>query len=290
MKRALRWIGIGLGAVVGLALIAGIVLYAIGSSRVSRSYEVQTAALNLVSDSAGLARGEHLTRIFGCTECHTANFGGQVFTDEPPFRIVASNLTRGEGGVADQYTSPELFDRAIRHGVGADGKSLLVMPAKAFHNVSDDDIAHIISYLMQVPPVDNVLPATKVKPLGRLLSAFALDPTMEVNMEPARASAPPVGPTADFGQYYASTICAYCHGDDLRGMQPPNPSSPPAPDIVAAAGRWTAEQFVQTLRTGITPEGRQLNPEFMPWPMTAQATDDELRGLHVYLAGIRGGD
>lgn len=288
MNRALRRVGIALGVVAGLVVVVAIILFAIGSSRVNRTYEIQTAALSLVTDSAGLARGEHLTRIYGCTECHTANFGGQVFADEPPFRVVASNLTSGQGGVASQYSTPELFDRAIRHGVGADGKSLMVMPSKAYHRLSDEDAAHIISYLMQVPPVDNVLPATQVRPLGRLLSAVALDPAMEVNTAPARGSGPPSGATVEFGQYYASTICAYCHGDDLRGMQPPNPGSPPAPDL-AAAGRWTPEQFIHTLRTGTTPGNRQLNPEFMPWPMTAHATDAELLGLHAYLATLAGG-
>jgi hypothetical protein len=53
MKRALRWIGIGLGAIV---VVAG-VIFAVGSSRVNRTYEVQTVSLPLVTDSAGIARG-----------------------------------------------------------------------------------------------------------------------------------------------------------------------------------------------------------------------------------------
>ena len=36
----------------------------------------------------------------------------------------------------------------------------------------------------------------------------------------------------------------------------------------------------------MTPADRELNPEFMPWPMTAHATDDELRAVHTYLATL----
>lgn len=279
MKRALRWIGIGLGAIV---VVAG-VIFAVGSSRVNRTYEVQTVSLPLVTDSAGIARGEHLTQIYGCIDCHTPNFGGQVFAEAPPFRVVASNLTSGAGGVAGQYT-PELWNRAIRHGVGADGKALFIMPSSVYHDLSDDDISHIISYLVQLPPVDNELPATQVKPLGRFLAAFALDPAAEVRTDPteARASSPTPGATVEFGQYYA-TVCTHCHGHDLLGAQPPEPSSPPAPSLVDA-GRWGTQQFIQTMRTGVTPAGKTLDPMIMPWTMASRATDEELTGLHMYLA------
>lgn len=283
MNPALRRLGIGLGMLLGLAVVVAIVLFLAGSSKVNRTYEIETATLNIVTDSASLAHGAHLVQINGCTDCHTANFGGQVFADEPPFRVVASNLTRGAGGVGGQYTA-ELFDRAIRHGVGADGKSLLVMPSKGFHNMSDDDVADIISYLLQLPPVDHELPATLVRPLGRLLATFALDPTYEVSPEPARVDGPSVQ-SAEWGAYFASGICAYCHGEDLRGAQPPNPSSPPAPDL-ASVGKWTPEQFIRTMRTGVTPGNRELNPEFMPWTVMAHATDDELLAIHAYLTTL----
>lgn len=284
MKRGLRWLGIGLGAVVGIIAVLVLVLYLVGSSKIARPYEVETAALNIADDSASLARGAHLARINGCTDCHGANLEGKVFADEPPFRVVASNLTRGRGGVGGQYDA-RLFDRAIRHGVGADGESLLIMPAAAFHNLSDEDAADLIGYLLQAPPVDNELPPTQVRTLGRILSSFALDPTFEVRLESARASAPAPSSDAEYGEYLTSITCAYCHGADLRGAQPPNPSSPPAPDL-AAAGRWMPEQFITTLRTGVTPGNRELDPEMMPWTFTRNMTDEEILAIHNHLASL----
>lgn len=281
MKKLLKWAGIGLGALVALVVL----LYAVGSSTLGRTYEVQLASLTTSSDSAVLAHGAHLTHILGCTDCHGEDLGGRVFVDAPPFRVTASNLTLG--GVGARYSAQD-FDRAIRHGIRPDGRSLVIMPSAAYHKMSDEDAAALISYLMTVPAVENDLPPTEIRTLGRVLVAAAVvDPAFEVRTEPARAGAsPPAGPTAEYGAYLASFTCSHCHGEDLRGNpKPPAPESPPAPDL-AAAGNWTIDQFKQTLRTGVTPGGREMNPEFMPWTATAHMTDVELEALHAHLATL----
>ncbi len=112
MPRALKWIGIGLGGLVALILMAAGVLYLVGSARVDRVYTVETADLTLRTDSATLARGAHLARTHGCVDCHTENLGGQVLEDAPPFRVVASNLTSGRGGVGDRYSVQD-FDLSM---------------------------------------------------------------------------------------------------------------------------------------------------------------------------------
>ncbi|HEX8386353.1 MAG TPA: c-type cytochrome, partial [Rubricoccaceae bacterium] len=235
---------------------------------------------------ASVARGAHLAAINGCRDCHGADLGGQVFVDAPPFRATASNLTRGEGGVGGRYTDAD-WDRAVRHGVKPDGRAVLVMPSAGFHNLADADAADLIAYIKSLDPVDRALPPSEVRPLGRVLAAGPLDVSFEVNEAPARASAPPAGPTAAYGAYLASITCAYCHGSDLRGAQPPNPDSPPAPDL-AAAGAWTYPQFVRALRTGVRPAGATLDPHIMPWTLTAAMTDDELAALYAYFGTFQG--
>jgi cytochrome c553 len=282
MRKALKWTGIVLGSVVLLLLLAGAVMYVVGGSKLGRTYdEVQTASLTIPTDSASIARGAHLAVTNGCNDCHTANFAGQVMVDAPPFRVVASNLTRGAGGVGGQY-SAEDFDRAIRHGVKPDGRPVFIMPSAAFHRLSDDDAAALIAYLQRLPPVDNELPATEVRAPGRIMAAALIDPAFEVRLERARATRPAAGPTAEYGAYLASVTCAYCHGDDLQGAQPPNPESPPAPTLAAAA-RWSLGEFARTLRTGTTPGGRQLDPEFMPISFTRAYDDSEIAALHAHL-------
>ena len=40
------------------------------------------------------------------------------------------------------------------------------------------------------------------------------------------------------------------------------------------------------IRRGITPTGKVLNGEFMPWPYFAQMTDDELAAIWLYLESL----
>lgn len=289
MGKVLKRVGIGIAGVVGLVVVAAGVGYAVGTSKVNRTYAVQTAKLTIPTDSASLARGAHLVRTFGCVDCHGANLGGQVLEDAPPFRAVAPNLTSGRGGLAARYT-PEDFDRSIRHGVKPDGRGVLIMPSAAFHRMSDQDVAAIIAHLKSAPPVDNELPPSEVRLPGRLLAAAgAVDPAAEVRTTSARSGAtPPVGATLEYGEYIAGATCAHCHTSNLRGNPTPPgpPGTPPAPDLVAAVQRWTKEQFVQTLRTGTTPEGKKLDPAVMPWTITAAMQEEELAAVHMYIASL----
>jgi len=48
---------------------------------------------------------------------------------------------------------------------------------------------------------------------------------------------------------------------------------------------WSEEDFFKTMRTGVTPGGRQLNEE-MPWKYFGQMSDDELRAMWLYLKSL----
>lgn len=283
MKKALKWAGVGLGSLIVLLVIAAGTMYVIGGSNLDNTYEVQTANLTIPTDSASIARGKHLVEIYGCADCHTEDLSGQVMADAPPFRIVAANLTAGQGGIGSHYTAED-FDRTVRHGIKPDGRAVLIMPSKAYHQLGDADMEAIIAYIQQVPPVDNELPASEVRTLGRLLSAGPFDPGFEVNTEAARVDVPVVGVTAEYGEYLAS-LCAYCHGDDLMGMeQPPGPPGMlPSPPLVAA-GQWTLEEFMTAVRTGMRPNGVELKEEFMP--RFTKMTDEELAALHAHLGTL----
>ncbi|MDZ4701870.1 MAG: c-type cytochrome [Rhodothermales bacterium] len=160
-----------------------------GASKITSTYEVTGVLEEVAADSAALALGKHLSEINACRDCHGASFEGRVFADAPPFLMVAPNLTSGEGGVGGRY-GVEDWDRAIRYGVRPDGTSLLIMPARTFHNLTDTDAASLIAYLQSLPPVDNVLPPREIRPLGRvLLGSGAMDVAMEVHTSPDRAPA-----------------------------------------------------------------------------------------------------
>lgn len=298
MKKALKWIGIGLAGLVGLVVVAGVVLSFIGGSRLNRSYDIQVETIAIPTDEAAIARGRHLAETLTfCQKCHGDNLGGDVFDDEPFIATIpAPNLTSGRGGVGATYSDADHV-RAIRHGVNPDGRGLLFMHSDIFHNLSQEDLGAIIAYVKSVPPVDNELPTTKTKPLGRILVALGVFDSEVIPLIPAEvidhsapfAEMPAQGATAEYGEYLMSiTLCRMCHGSDLRGGPPIDEGAPPGPNLVAlgASGVWTEEQFVNTMRTGVTPYGSSLNAEFMPSDTFMKMTDEELKALWLYLQSL----
>lgn len=100
MRRLLKWISLALAGLLGLLVAAAIVIFALASSKLSRTYEVEVAAVAIPNDEAAIARGEHLVRaISGCDGCHGENLGGMVLLDDPAIMtFYRANLTSGAGG------------------------------------------------------------------------------------------------------------------------------------------------------------------------------------------------
>ena len=120
MRKVLKWIGIFLGGLIGLLLLAAVFVTFSSSSRVNKTYDIQSADIAVHNNDETLARGQHLVEI-GCADCHGADLFGGMIIDEPPIAsIYASNLTAGEGGIGQSYTDDD-WVRAIRHGVRPDG-------------------------------------------------------------------------------------------------------------------------------------------------------------------------
>jgi mono/diheme cytochrome c family protein len=58
------------------------------------------------------------------------------------------------------------------------------------------------------------------------------------------------------------------------------------PDSETGLGRWTEQQFVDTIRSGRhLGRGRQILPP-MPWPAIRNMTDDDLKAIFAYLRTI----
>ena len=62
MKKLLKRIGIVLGGLVGLLLVAGFVLYLLGSSKAGATYDITPSISSVTPDSALVARGKHLSQ------------------------------------------------------------------------------------------------------------------------------------------------------------------------------------------------------------------------------------
>jgi mono/diheme cytochrome c family protein len=86
--------------------------------------------------------------------------------------------------------------------------------------------------------------------------------------------------------------CTDCHGPALDGVPgggggPPADVPPPNLTLSGEVGQWTQEQFVNTIRTGITPSGRQLSDE-MPWKVYGGMVDEDLQAVYAYLHTLTG--
>jgi mono/diheme cytochrome c family protein len=262
-RRILAWLGYGLAGAVTLLLIAAIAVYSLSERRGRKQYAIAPKTLVIPSDSASLARGAHVVSAIGkCVECHGEKLQGTVMFDDPALgRVSALNLTRGTGGVGKILTDADLV-RAIRHAVGPSGRPLLIMPSQDFIELSDQDLASVIAYVKSVPPVDNILPASKIGPLARaLLVAGKLPIYPAERIDHSRASPAPIaeGASAEYGGYLARVGCIGCHGPTLAGgpIAAGDPSWPPAANLTAAGPTktWSETDFRNLLRTGRRPDG-----------------------------------
>lgn len=293
VRRVLKWTGIGFGGIVVLIVIAGVILYFRGSSRADRNYEIQVEEIEIPTNPEAIARGKQLvTAPTGCWSCHGANLGGDVLIEEPGFgTLYAPNLTSGKGGVGATYTDQD-WVRSIRHGVAPDGNGLVLMPSDIFANLSEDDLGAIIAYVKSVPPVDNDVPEPSIGFLANILfgAELLLDPLAAewIDHEAPFVQAPGPGATKEYGEYLVSIgFCQMCHGADLAGGKL-DPMSPSAPNLTTRgfAGQWSQDQFIRTLRFGVTPDGKQIDPEMMPWDIFTGMSDEELEAIWLYLQSL----
>jgi len=294
MKRVFKWIGL---SVLGLLLLVLGGTYLLSAFALNKEYRVKVTPITIPTDSFSIERGRHIaTAMAKCGDCHGKDLGGKVMVDDMPMvgKLWAANLTRGKGSAVADYNDED-WVRAIRHGVGKDGKSLLVMPAQEYWHHDDEELGAIIAYIKSVPPVDREIPDWSVGPLFRFLYLAGQIPLLPAEMIDHEAPRPPVpvaGPTAEYGKHMVTTGgCASCHGPGFSGGPVPGmpPDFPPASNITTnpteGIGSWTEADFVRALREGKRPNGTMIN-KAMPWEYTAMLSDDEIRALWLYLRTV----
>jgi mono/diheme cytochrome c family protein len=293
MKKIFKWIGIGLGSLVGLILLVALVLFFMGNARLNKTYDFPPSNLTLPTDAASLEFGKHRAEVL-CAGCHGADLSGieDWFSAGPLGTIDSANLTSGEGGFGREATSVEDYVRAIRHGIDPEGKPIFMPAVVSTANLSDEDLAAIIAYVQSVPPVDHITHGQNFAPLAKiLLAAGVLDKLpVETVSHATQVTAPVKGATVEYGEYMVNTNdCRICHGPNLNGGPFPDPTiTKISPNLTPGGelGFWTEEQFMTTIRTGVTPSGHELDNNFMAWKDYSNFYDDELKAIWLYLQSI----
>ncbi len=302
MRKVLKWIGIVLGGLIGLIVLALVVVLAYG--QMSFHKKVNRPVYPIAADTSpkGVARGEYLVRdVIGCVGCHGPLVAqGQTPDPDAPLAGHSEPVTFGplsgnfaprnltpdkETGLGD-WTDAEIA-RAIREGLDKDGTVLAIMPSAGFHSLSDADVAAIVGYLRSLAPVHNEVPEVTFNLPGKAMFSLGIfeppNPTAPIK-DPVSAPAP--GST-EYGKYLIGlTGCVRCHGENLAGGPIPfaPPDTPPAANLTPAGELvgWSEADFVTALTTGQTPSGRTLD-EAMPWKKYGRMKEEDLKAVFAYL-------
>lgn len=289
-SKILKWTArVVLGLVV-IVLIAYGVFTFFFHQHTNKEYAVTVRDIPVPEDSATIAAGHHLYEIKGCGECHGADMRGKVFVDDPAIgRIAGPNLTYGKGGLPASFSNKDWL-KALRHGLNTENKTLILMPSEDYTQLDDHDIAAIIAYCKSQPKIDEPSLPVKIGPVGKILSVLGkmpLFPAENIDHSLEQPSLVAKAPTREYGRYL-SVSCTGCHKPSLTGGDNPVPGGVPVANITSSGhiGKWSQDEFITALRTGKTPEGKQLLAKDMPWPMTAQYTEEELTALYLYLKSL----
>ncbi|WP_084697974.1 molybdopterin cofactor-binding domain-containing protein [Muricoccus aerilatus] len=253
---------------------------------------------------ATIERGRLLVALGDCAVCHTAEngipmAGGRAL--ETPFgEIVTPNLTpdpeTGIGGWS--YTA---FERAMRDGIGRDGRHLYpAFPYTNFTRTTDADLQAIYAYLMAQRPVRNELPRTglafpyNLRPLLAGWNALFHRPGT-VEADPARS--------ADWnrGAYLVEGLghCGACHtprnalgameggGAHLTGAMVEGWEAPALTGLSRAPVPWDEAELFAYLRTGQAQFHGVAAGNMAPVVEGLRALPDaDIRAMATYLASF----
>jgi mono/diheme cytochrome c family protein len=262
-----------------------------------------------------LARGRYIVEgITHCFECHGQQDFKNNFGQPKPGTQGAGQPVKGEGvngiPIPDGLTHPNItpdketgagtwtdaqFERAIRHGIGQDGRELFdFMPYAFFRSMTDEDVASVIVYIRSLPAVRNPLPKRNLP--------FPVKVDLHPEMEPVLLA--DASEQIKRGWYLVRLAqCNDCHTPaDEKGKSQPEmmfggglrltgpwgdvvtPNITPDPSGIS---HYDAAMFIKTIRMGRASGGvRDLNP-LMPFSYYRNMADDDLKAIFAYLQTVK---
>ncbi len=308
--KILRKIALGAGIVLALLLAAVGVLAVKNHFLWPRTRPLTSRTFARTPER--LARGAYLAHsVTPCMDCHSPH--DWTKHDAPilpgmegagqdmsmlkglPGRMVAPNLTPDPETGAGNW-SDDALARAIREGIGHDGRALFpMMPYQDEAHLSDEDLASIVVYLRSLPAVRNPLPPTEIIfPVKYLIRGVPQPLTAPV-------AAPDLSTGLERGKYLVTIAgCADCHtpqrqgqpiagmdyagGDVLEGPWGRVASANLTPDPSGIA-HYDEALFIRTIRTGYS-GARSIN-QIMPWALYRNMSDADLQAVFAYLRTLK---
>jgi len=301
MKKILRFLKWS-GFVVCSLLITVSILTA---SRQNLKFNAPYPDIKASRDTAVIAKGKHLVNaIAHCMDCHSSinsdsllnldkdvPLSGSVAFKLPVGTIYSANITSDPVFGIGKYDDRQIA-RVLRYGVHPDGTAVYdFMP---FHNLSDEDLTAVISYLRTQKPVPLKKQENHLNAIGHVVKAFMVKPvgpSENVEQKVQKDS------TAAYGKYLVMSVanCSGCHtkrsisgeftgallagGNPMQGGHiPPNLT----PDSSSRIFGWTEQIFIDRFRMG------KIYPDSdMPWNSFKRMDDIELKAIYHFLRTIK---
>jgi mono/diheme cytochrome c family protein len=258
-----------------------------------------------------LERGRYIaTALSGCIYCHSPHewtaagtpiiAGGEGSGEVMPYgglpgQVVAPNLTADVETGAGSW-SDDALARAIREGIGHDGRALFpMMPYPRFRTMSDEDVASVVVYLRSLPALRRSLPKTEIIFPVKYLIRSAPKPVTEA------IPGPPAGDGLTRGAHLMEQAgCADCHTPQDRGQSVPGMELAGGTPLIGPWGTVASANitqdaggipyydealFLQVMRTGYV-KARLLSP-IMPVMAYKKLSDEDLKAMFTYLRTVK---
>lgn len=223
--------------------------------------------------------GLRVAKRVGCLGCHGENGSGKELWGEPgKFKVYSANLTE----TRKSYDAAGI-EALLRKGRTHDGHRPLGMPVFMFEHLSDREVRDITAWLRSIPAVAN--PGLKKTWLSDEIRKQISDGSYPYDDDqPTPGMDPPDAPPTEsiaLGKHLAYTSCTECHGRDLNGWGPDDPT----PSLIVAKA-YTPEKFARLMKTGIAANGKETKTGFMSGVARGRLsilTDAEIDALKRYL-------
>lgn len=257
-----------------------------------------------VNVEAAAQRGQDLvTGLGACGFCHSINgqtdsalSGGRVLRDSYG-EVRGPNITLAQSGIG-AWNELQLKN-LLRANIRPDGSEVGGERHRGFEWLADADISAITAYLRSVAPVENSVDGRRLSFIDRNTTGF-FDTRVQV-----RGFIPSISPTfkAEFGQYLTDHVarCGSCHSkpgglfssdEYLAGGQEISfdGAYKVAPNITSSTsvgiGGWGERALRDFLRSGRTPEGREVDSRFCPVQFYARAPSSDIEAIVAYLRTV----
>jgi hypothetical protein len=247
-------------------------------------------------------RGKELVEgLAACGFCHGEErtpsavlAGGLSFIFDSEEKLPAPNITSSTTGVGSW--SDDILVTVMRGGVPPRGVPLHPSVHAGYEWMSTRDLLSIVTYLRTIPPIEREIERPETSLFDDLVPDIFDDndivegyvPDLGVELSSVR------------GKYLTDNVarCGVCHdGPDtfltngvyLGGGRKieHEAGTKIAPDIsgsaVSGLGSWSSEDFRKFLQTGVTAEGRRVDPRFCPVGFYRRASQQDISDIAAYL-------